>query len=291
MRKQPIVQVLRCPQLEIKRGLILKTQSRKTENGFSLVELLLTLVLVLCLAAASVFSYTALHRSANLDEGVNRLESLIRFAQAEAATTGCKVRLQFEPGAESLESGQAELRKIKVTWEPDFLNSPGVFQVYTNKSWSEEIVNEIVGVAKVRPVGASTAQVPRAATEISGALEPLEAGEMEFAMDFPGITFYPDGSCDSAELILASRNPEDARRVEVTLSGILGSVSSRVVSASSVEQTEDFLEEDYMEEEYMTEEYMEDDFMDQTPDPGFSPADTSYSDSSFSTDFSSDIVP
>lgn len=255
------------------------------------MELLLTLVLILCLAAASVFSYTALHRSASLDEGLDRLESLIRFAQAEAATTGCKVRLQFEPVRDEVESGQGELRKIKVTWEPDFLNSPGVFQEYTNKAWSEEIVNEVVGVAQVRPIGTASPQVVTAAStvETEEPVEVDEGSEAEFEMEFPGITFYPDGSCDSAELILASRNPEDARRVEVTLSGILGSVSSRMMSSASTEEGDDFLDEE-IEEDYMPEEYMEDHFMD---DAGtdFS-SDSSYgADSSFSTEPSSDIVP
>lgn len=216
-------------------------------NGFSLVELLLTLVLILCLAAASVFSFTALNRTANLDEGLNRLESLIRFAQAEAATTGRKVRLQF-PAARPLEEGAgAELREIRVLWEPDVLNSPGVFQVYSNKAWSEEIVNEIVGVAAVRPLtGANIvpSQYPPAPAssftnsaplEEAAGLAPLAGMETDFAEteEFPGITFYPDGSCDSAEIVLASRNGEDPRLVEVTLSGILGSVSSRFVSASA----------------------------------------------------------
>lgn len=211
--------------------------------GFSLVELLLTLVLILGLAAASVFSYTALHRTANLDEGLNRLESLIRYAQAEAATTGCKVRLQFDEPALAEDPAAPEMRSIRVTWEPDFLNSPGVFQEYTNKAWSEDIVNEIVGVTEVRPIGPPAPQYvletdPASLPTVSPSED--DFGQSGFAPDFPGITFYPDGSCDSAQLILASRNSEDARRVEVRLSGILGSVSSRVISPA--------VEDDFMED-------------------------------------------
>ena len=84
-------------------------------------------------------------------------------------------------------------------------------------------------------------------------------------------------------------DPEDARRVEVTLSGILGSVSSRMVSSASSGQEDDFLDEE-MEEDYMPEEYMEDPFMD---DAGtdFSSGGAYGADSSFSTEPSSDIVP
>lgn len=218
----------------------LKLTHSKSTRGFSLVELLLTLVLLLCLAAASVFSYTALHRSANLDEGANRLQSLIRFAQAEAATSGRKVRLEFETEANPVHtegSENVELRQIKVTWEADFLHEPGVFQEYTNKAWSENIVNELVGVAKVQPIQSPNAVVKTSDVGAAGATdssaemsdEELFADELP-AEEFPSITFYPDGSCDSAEIVLASRNSDDDRLMAVRLSGILGSVSSHPVS-------------------------------------------------------------
>ncbi len=214
--------------------------------GFSLVELLLTLVLILCIAAASVFTFTTLYRSANLDEGFDRFQSLLRFAQAEAATTGRKVRLQFPAHAlsdnsSSVAEEKTELRDIQVTWEADALNAPGVFQTYTNKSWSEDMVNELVGVQKVQSmqspnVPAQTASVGALATVTSDESSP-ETVSSE-SSDFPAITFYPDGSCDSAEIVLASRNSEDERRVEVRLSGMLGSVSSRTISGDEVTNTD-----------------------------------------------------
>ena len=212
------------PQLPI--SILRITKHQNCEGGFSLVEVLLTMVLVLCLAAAAVFSFTAIYRSANLDEGMDRFQALIRFAQAEAATSGRKVRLQFEPADLAEESG-SELRRIHVTWEPDYLTAPGVFQTFTNKAWSEEMVNELVGVETVKPLnaGADAARV-----ETVGL--PDESVEEFFGgLDFPAITFYPDGSCDSAEVVLASLNTEDARRLAVRISGILGTVTSRPVPA------------------------------------------------------------
>ena len=206
----------------------------KPQGGFSLVEILLTLVLMLCLAATSVFTFTTLYRSANLDEGYDRFQSLIRFAQAEAATTGHKVRLQFPArpvNQTNTPDEKTELRNIEVTWEADALNAPGVFQTHTNKSWSEEMVNELVGVEKVQSLQYPT--VPSqsgSASVLAAAATDESAPPISSASEYPTITFYPDGSCDSAEIVLASRNPEDERRVEVRLSGILGSVSSRTVS-------------------------------------------------------------
>jgi len=246
-----------------------KIRTDKLQRGFSLVELLLTLVLILCLAAASVFTFTAIYRTANLDEGYDRFQSLIRFAQAEAATTGRKVRLQFEPASSTSASSSSAtdndekgaLRNIKVTWESDLLNNPGVFQTYTNKSWSEDLVNELVGVEKVQPI--QSPAVPQPTSESTGqnaetpagsdAISGTSSGAAEDSVasanssgtstDFPSITFYPDGSCDSAEIVLASRNSEDDRRVSVRLSGFLGSVSGRTVSAS--ETSSDSMEDPF----------------------------------------------
>lgn len=203
------------------------TTSRK--QGFSLVELLLTLVLILCLAAASVFTFTAIYNSANLDEGSDRFQSLIRFAQAEAATTGRKVRLQFVPNESAPLESAAELRTIKVTWEADLLNSPGVFEEYTNKAWSEVIVNELVGVTKVAQMSESGAPMPAESTESATAME-----EYSESQGFPAITFYPDGTCDSAEVVLASRNSDDERRMAVRLGGMLGTMTTRTMSSTDV---------------------------------------------------------
>lgn len=209
------------------------TTIRSRKQGFSLVELLLTLVLILCLAAASVFTFTAIYKSANLDEGSDRFQSLIRFAQAEAATTGRKVRLQFVPNESVPLESAAELRTIKVTWEADLLSAPGVFEEYTNKAWSEEIVNELVGVTKVEPIS-QTGAAPFESAESGSA--PVES--YTETLEFPSITFYPDGTCDSAEVVLASRNGDDERRLAVRLGGILGTMSTRTMSSAEVETGE-----------------------------------------------------
>jgi Tfp pilus assembly protein FimT len=225
---------------------IQKHNLRNGTAGFSLVELLLTMVLILCLAAASVFTFTAVYTSSNLDEGVDRFQSLIRFAQAEAATTGRKVRLEFVPATPVDSRADIELRNIKVVWEADLLNAPGVFEEYTNKAWSEEIVNELVGVQKVKTVESTDLSIP-AENSVADAAETADAQPSE--EQFPSNTFYPDGSCDSADIVLASRNPEDERRLEVHLSGMLGSVSTRTLSADedsfAEEETSDTASSEY----------------------------------------------
>lgn len=210
--------------------------STNGKRGFSLVELLLTLVLLMCLAAATVFSFSAIHRSSNLDEGVDRLQSVFRFARAQAATSGRKVRIVFEQTKGEI--GGSELKGVRIAWEPDSQKSPGVFETMTNTGWNEDLINDLVGIEEVRAAG----QKPKEAKEDSAKVDTeqmvqaVQAVQAETAIqetgeqgEAQGITFYPDGSSDSAEIIVASRNTEDARRLSVTLSGMLGSVTTRAV--------------------------------------------------------------
>ena len=109
------------------------------------------------------------------------------------------------------------------------------------------MVNELVGVTKVQPIQ-SPNTVPKAPD--SAGTSPADSSSAEVteedalasetaANDFPAITFYPDGSCDSAEIVLASRNEEDERLLAVRLSGILGSVSSHSVSKDGESTSEE----------------------------------------------------
>jgi hypothetical protein len=139
--------------------------------------------------------------------------------------------LQFVANDAAPVNENLDLRAIKVTWEADLLNAPGVFEEYTNKSWSEEIVNELVGVTKVEPMSASGEPMPTenaASAEIASS----DTGEFIASDEFPAITFYPDGTSDSAEVVLASRNSDDARRLAVRLGGMLGTVTTRTINTS-----------------------------------------------------------
>jgi hypothetical protein len=154
----------------------------------------------------------------------------------------------------ALSTPASELRKIKVEWEADGLKAPGVFQEYTNKPWSEELVNELVAVEKVVPLDAAgaiarnTETVDTTPASMTGGTNEAAADEdssTPVSNDFPAITFYPDGSSDSAEIVLASVNDEDTRRMAVRVSGILGAITKHPVEVKSGSDSslEDFEEE------------------------------------------------
>jgi hypothetical protein len=49
------------------------------------------------------------------------------------------------------------------------------------------------------------------------------------------ITFYPDGSCDGATIVLASRDSDDVREVAVHLESVTGTTRRRWKESSTVE--------------------------------------------------------
>ncbi len=130
---------------------------RAKAAAFTLVELLLTVVLLLLLFGAVVFNYSTLSRGARLDHGADQLETLFRFARAQAAASGRQVRIAFSsPGlatgsgtnASSVPSGFSPQTPpnlggglsankdgntggtnaaLSVVWEPDPYGAPGQF--------------------------------------------------------------------------------------------------------------------------------------------------------------------
>lgn len=226
----------------------------KRQAGFSLVEVLLTLSLILGLASISIISFTSLGSNNSLDEGADRLESMIRFARAEASNSGRQVRLVFDPSTNKPASAASELRDIKVSWESDSTGRPGQFESMPNKGWNDGSINDLIGVEQLRPI---TPEAPAATSGAAGGVSPASANpptkavartvpsgfETEESEMFSNalrppeslfITFYPDGSSDKAEIIVASRKDEDRRKMMLRVAGMLGSVTRKVMEQDAL---------------------------------------------------------
>jgi type II secretory pathway pseudopilin PulG len=209
--------------------------SQRAVRGYTLIELLLAVSLTLLLASALIFSFSSLLRSAQLEEGVGRLESLIRFARAQAAYSGRKVQLVF--GQELAGSTATVGRNIRLNWEPDPLDQPGHFEEITDVAWQVQGIDDLLEVKDVQLLEANGGTTtPRALGSENLGGEKIDARPPE---PFSTITFYPDGSSDSAEIVLASRSPEDEHRISVRLVGITGSISHRSLTTDESEEDMD----------------------------------------------------
>jgi Tfp pilus assembly protein FimT len=242
------------------------------------VELLLAVTLLAGLMGAAVFGFSSLQRSAQLNEGVERVETAMRFARAHAANTGRKVQVVVTTAIDanvstssassandsaSLGSSNSDqpLHSLSILWEADPARAPGVFESIPSLSGDVADVSELV---EIRSVGresknsesneGSTTQdsqdmgIPRTVADPSFDSLEFSSRSMNSGSSFsandtsdsemgseasrpsasgvnPGettITFYPDGSCDGATIVLASRDSDDSREVAVHLESVTG---------------------------------------------------------------------
>jgi Tfp pilus assembly protein FimT len=198
-------------------------QPRRENRAYSLVELLLTTTLLLLFAGVGVVSLGPMAKGSGLDEGTLRFETMLRFARAQAANSGKRVRVNFVQDAYQV-AYTGQLSRVQMTWEPNPATEPEVFQELTATQWGVDQVNETVGVQAVRIVDAEEAPP---APEQDMAIErtvPADAGPEEPVAP-PSITFNPNGSSDSAEITLADRTTDDERRVVVRVEGFTGSIT------------------------------------------------------------------
>ena len=277
-------------------------QSRSRRGGFTLVELLLAVTLLAGLMGAAVFGFSSLQRSAQLNEGVERLETAMRFARAHAANTGRKVQVvvttaeassslssSTDPSA-SVGSGNGyePFNSLSILWEADPARAPGVFESIPSLSGDVADVSELVEIRSVgresknpeanegsatqdspdggysratasaspdslemanrsmnngSSLAADTAPDSDSGSEaLSGASSRSSAGGTN-----PGettITFYPDGSCDGATIVLASRDSDDSREVAVHLESVTGTTRRRWKESTVSESSQTSVSQD-----------------------------------------------
>lgn len=209
-----------------------QNQLRRRRGGYSLVELLLTMSLLLLFTGLMVVSVNTLNQQSTLTEGTVRFETLLRFARAQAAHSGRRVRINFVQDTNQVETSTqlntnqvettAPLNHVELTWEPNPADQPEVFQNLLTMQWGVDQVNEMVGVSAVRLVG-------QAESQPAGDEQDEPAGEEASPEDGllappPSITFNPNGSCDSAEMTLADRGGKETRRLIVRIDGFTGYV-------------------------------------------------------------------
>jgi type II secretory pathway pseudopilin PulG len=200
------------------------------EAGFTLVELLLVVALLLGLLAAVVFNFDSARRGAELDEGARQFEALVRFAQAHAANSGRSVQFHFSEQTDStnmidvLDDFSPVLR---VVWESDPVLLPGIFSDVPDARPFVSAIGERVRIQTVR--------VPERPLNMS-------TNDMAFVQQgpaaLPTVTFFPDGSCQTADVVLVSNDAQDLRQVTVRIDGVTGGVSSELAGREEASPSE-----------------------------------------------------
>lgn len=245
-------------------------RSRRTAPaGFTLLELVLVVALVLLLAGAAVLNLEALRHGAALDEGVGQLESLFRYARAQAESSGRQVRVVFGPWADpamdgtpagmpalaGTPAGAAEVTappaveapadgagpELHLLWEPDPVRAPGRFVTLPGAAGFTGRLKEQVRFRRVLdPLNPWISPAPPWAVEgtpagmegLGDTHAPASEARATGEIDpaaLPPISFFPDGSSADAELEVFSAEPADTRVFRVSLAGITGTFRRRLV--------------------------------------------------------------
>lgn len=170
------------------------------------------MALLAMLAGAAVFAFAGWQKAAALNEGAERFATLLRAGRLEAARVGRRIRIEFD--APDGLAGAA----WRLTWEPRPLAEPGVFVPYEGPFVAgRRGGDDLVRVRRCRLTG-------DAAYSLDWLSDATDA-------DLAPVTFYPDGSGDSARIVLVSAAGDDDRGAVLDVGGLTGEVSADVMTA------------------------------------------------------------
>ncbi|MHC4716473.1 MAG: GspH/FimT family pseudopilin [Planctomycetota bacterium] len=191
--------------------------------GFTLLETVLALAVLALLAGLALATFYGTLDSVRMKESASRMAALLRTARAQAGNAGKRFRLRFDE-----QTGQPA-----VTVEADPLGAPGEWTAY--RAWWVEAAELHAGVTVAR----CELTGPEAFGDLDAALAAQERDE-----DAPAVvTFRPDGTSDSARILLTCGEGEDLWAVEITLNGIDGTVRQRQFDPEQNEEDAELVEE------------------------------------------------
>jgi Tfp pilus assembly protein FimT len=188
--------------------------------GFTLLEVLLAIALVVLLVSLAAGTFSNMYQSEQLPEGSRKLDSVLRMARADAASQGRRVRMVFD----------AQTLQPSIVWEPKPLEEPGTFVPYTGASWTTGLPNDLVRVRRCQRIKDSAVQTSTLKKE-----EELRSADGKVLQS---VTFYPDGSCDSAIVETAGLADTELRIGRIDVEGTTGNFTLRILTPTEQQEQE-----------------------------------------------------
>ena len=189
-------------------------------GGFTLLELMIAIALVSVILAVGIVSGTSSSDRRKFEYAVDRLETTLRMARAEAANSARRVRLAFDE----------ETRLPALLWEPSPLSEPGQFEPYTTCSWLRRVPRDRITVTRCRLTGPDGQPVDETPTDLG---DDTDSEEMRT------ITFNPDGTSDSVLIELESTDLGDSLRAAIRLDGENNLITTKILYGQAEDDEED----------------------------------------------------
>jgi hypothetical protein len=193
--------------------------------AFTLMEVILALALVALTAGVVLLSLPTFSRGQMLAQGAEDMETVIHMARADAANMGKRLRLEFQEDA--LGGTQPVLMIERYP-----LAQPGKFSPYTECLWLHYL-DAVKATAVV--VSCTVDESDMVVSDLAGM--PGDTRDAESQLHW--LTFYADGSSDTAVMDLASAADDgDPRVARIEIDGLSGKVDREVLTTSQLEESE-----------------------------------------------------
>ncbi len=202
------------------RSLPLQRTGGVSARGFTLIETLLAISIFSVMAVVVTFTMFGGVKEKYLDEGSQQFETVLRMVRSEAANQGRRMRLSWNSTEE----------RIVVLWEPQPLAQPGQFVEYTSGSWVSFLPNDTIRIVGSRREGLSEED----ALTFGSSAAAKSPSAMREAGDQIILDFYPDGSCDTTIIEIASRDEGDTRIAAVQIDGMNYFITTRIMAGEEL---------------------------------------------------------
>ena len=207
--------------------------ARRPRAGFTLIEVVLSLSLIVMLAAMVTVGVSSQSERRRFAEAAGRFETLFRMARGAALNERRRFRIEF--GGPGGQVDFDELTPVRVLWEPEHLVEPGIFVPYPLATWESYIPSGELRVLRCRLVGPSAY---RTITTLTGSASDKEDDEA-----LQAVTFCPDGWSDSALIELAPPEFESLLRAAIRWDGDSGNVKLQFLTETELEENHAEIEE------------------------------------------------
>ena len=201
-------------------------RAMRAGRGYTLLELTLAIALISVVLVVGIVAGTSSNDSRKFKYAVERMETTLRMARAEAVNSARRIRLTFDE----------ETRLPALLWEPAPLSAPGQFEPYTTCPWLSRVPRDRIAITRCRVTGPDDQPVDEAPTSV---------GDKTDSEDMRTITFNQDGTSDSVLIELESVELGDSLRAAIRLDGENSIITTRILYG----QAEDGEEDPFADEE------------------------------------------
>ncbi|MCG3178799.1 MAG: hypothetical protein BIFFINMI_01129 [Phycisphaerae bacterium] len=196
-----------------------------TRRGFTLMEVLLAIALLVILAAMVMPTFSGQLEQRRLISSAEQLRGLLYMASAQAQQRGCRLEVRFvAPPAAPMIEGQPAATSVRVYIERDPLAKPGAFEPLM-ASWADWQLPgsqlQVVSVTVSDPIFAGVTGETKASYADDGQGGAAPSGGGPIPSELSSVVFAPDGSSQVGDVTITIRN-RDGAGYDVFLRGQTG---------------------------------------------------------------------